>query len=158
MCDLAIAADEATFGLSEINWGIFPGGVVTKAVADILPPRDALYYTMTGDTFDGRQAAAMRLVNASVPRTQLRDETVRLARKLLEKNPAALRAAKETYKSVRTMDYAQAQEYLQAKMIALQATDLTHGRAQGIKRFVEDKAYRPGFESYTTVPEPRQTE
>ena len=31
-CDIAIAADEATFGLSEINWGIIPGGVVTRAV------------------------------------------------------------------------------------------------------------------------------
>src|SRR3954465_159775 len=30
-CDIAIAADEATFGLSEINWGIIPGGVVTRA-------------------------------------------------------------------------------------------------------------------------------
>ena len=32
-CDLAIAADEATFGLSEINWGIIPAGVVCKAIA-----------------------------------------------------------------------------------------------------------------------------
>lgn len=29
-CDLAIAADEAVFGLSEINWGIIPGGVVPR--------------------------------------------------------------------------------------------------------------------------------
>lgn len=33
-CDLAIAADEATFGLSEINWGIPPGNLVSKAIAD----------------------------------------------------------------------------------------------------------------------------
>src|SRR5512146_3220807 len=31
-CDLAVAADEATFGLSEINWGIPPGSVVSKAL------------------------------------------------------------------------------------------------------------------------------
>ena len=29
-CDLAICADEATFGLSEVNWGIPPGGIVTR--------------------------------------------------------------------------------------------------------------------------------
>jgi trans-feruloyl-CoA hydratase/vanillin synthase len=52
------------------------------------------------------------------------------------------------------MDYVQAQEYLQAKMIALQATDPSHGRAHGIKKFVEAKTYRPGFESYTTVADP----
>src|SRR5579864_3952011 len=33
-CDLAIAANEATFGLSEINWGILPAGNVMKAVVD----------------------------------------------------------------------------------------------------------------------------
>src|SRR5262245_30805385 len=43
-CDLAIAADEATFGLSEINWGIPPGGVVSKALAETVGPRAALYF------------------------------------------------------------------------------------------------------------------
>ena len=66
-CDLAIAAEEATFGLSEINWGIIPAGVVTKAVAQVMSQRDALYYIMTGETFDGRKAAAMNLVNEAVP-------------------------------------------------------------------------------------------
>ena len=50
-CDLSIAAEEATFGLSEINWGIIPGGVVTRAVAAKMNQADALYYIMTGETF-----------------------------------------------------------------------------------------------------------
>ncbi|MGZ5837644.1 MAG: enoyl-CoA hydratase-related protein, partial [Xanthobacteraceae bacterium] len=33
-CDIAIAAEEATFGLSEVNWGIIPAGNVTRAVAE----------------------------------------------------------------------------------------------------------------------------
>ena len=41
-CDLSIAAEEATFGLSEINWGIIPGGVVTRAVAAKMNQADAL--------------------------------------------------------------------------------------------------------------------
>ena len=38
-CDLAFAADEAQFGLSEINWGILPGGGATKVArrADAVP-------------------------------------------------------------------------------------------------------------------------
>ena len=56
-CDLAIAADEAKFGLSEINWGILPGGNVTRAVAEVMSYRDGLYYIMTGELFDGRKAA-----------------------------------------------------------------------------------------------------
>src|SRR5262245_58146592 len=67
-CDLATAAEEAQFGLSEINWGIIPGGNVTKAITATMPHRDAMYYAITGKTFDGRKAAEMRLVNESVPR------------------------------------------------------------------------------------------
>jgi feruloyl-CoA hydratase/lyase len=47
-CDIAIAADEATFGLSEINWGIIPGGVVTRAVVGSMNVRNAMYHILTG--------------------------------------------------------------------------------------------------------------
>ena len=70
-CDLAIAAEEAKFGLSEINFGNFPGGQVTVALDKLLRPRDFLYYAMTGETFDGRTAAAMGLVNFAVPEKTL---------------------------------------------------------------------------------------
>jgi feruloyl-CoA hydratase/lyase len=104
-CDLAIAADEAQFGLSEINWGIIPAGNVTRAVAQVMNHRDSLYYIMTGDTFDGKKAAEMGLVNKSVPRSQLRAETEALARKLLKKNPTVLRHAKIAFKMVRDLDW-----------------------------------------------------
>src|SRR5215207_9447086 len=93
-CDLAIAADDAQFGLSEINWGIIPGGNVTKAVADTMGQRNALYYIMTGETFDGKKAAAMGLVNESVPREKLEARVRELARSLMAKDPVVLRAAK----------------------------------------------------------------
>src|SRR6478735_733406 len=86
-CDLAFAADEATLGLSEINWGIPPGSVVSKALADTVGSREGLLYVMTGRTFDGQQAAAMGLVNSSVPLALLRAEVESLARELLGKNP-----------------------------------------------------------------------
>src|SRR5262245_42226308 len=46
-CDLAVAADEAQFGLSEINWGIIPAGNVMKAVAEKMTQADAQYYLLT---------------------------------------------------------------------------------------------------------------
>jgi feruloyl-CoA hydratase/lyase len=147
-CDFAIAAEEATFGLSEVNWGIFPGGLVSRVIADAMTYRDALYYILTGDTFDGKQAAEMKLVNFAVPRAQLRDETVKLARKLLNKNPNTLRAAKEVYKTARTMDYWQAEEYMSSKATALRATDTENGREKGIRQFLDEKRYRPGLGEY----------
>jgi len=147
-CDIAIAAEDAIFGLSEINFGIFPGGLVSRVIADAMSYRDALYYSLTGDTFDGKQAAEMRLVTFAVPREKLREETVKLCQKLMEKNPAALRATKEVFKTCRNMDYTLAEEYIGAKIVALQATDPEKGRNKGIDQFVKEKKYRPGLESY----------
>jgi trans-feruloyl-CoA hydratase/vanillin synthase len=147
-CDFAIAAEDAVFGLSEINWGIFPGGLVSRVLADALSYRDAVYYIMTGDTFDGKKAAEIKLVNFAVPRKKLREETVKLAKKLMEKNPHTLRAAKEVYKFCRTMDYAQAEDYMTAKGAALRATDPEKGREAGTKQFLDDKTFRPGFGAY----------
>jgi trans-feruloyl-CoA hydratase/vanillin synthase len=100
-CDFAIASEDAVFGLSEVNWGILPGGLVSRVVTDMLSLRDGLYHAMTGDPFDGKKAAEMRLINYAVPADQLRAETVKLAKKLMEKNPWALRATKQAYKLVR---------------------------------------------------------
>jgi trans-feruloyl-CoA hydratase/vanillin synthase len=147
-CDFAIAAEDATFGLSEINWGIFPGGLVSRVLADALSYRDAMYYIMTGDTFDGKKAAEIKLVNFAVPREKLREETVKLAKKLMEKNPQTLRAAKEVYKLCRTMDYAQAEDYMAAKGVALRATDPERGREEGTKQFLDEKSFRPGLGAY----------
>ena len=47
-CDLAVAADEAKFALSEINFKMFPGGSVSKSMGNLLRPRDYLWYAMTG--------------------------------------------------------------------------------------------------------------
>lgn len=147
-CDMAIAADEATFGLSEINWGIIPGGVVSKAVATVLRQRDALYYVMTGDPFNGVKAAQMGLVTESVPRAQLRQRTREIARKLLEKNPTALRTAKVAYKMAMNMTWEEAADYLGAKIDQMQFVDPEGGRAKGMKQFLDDKTYRPGLGAY----------
>ena len=93
-CDLAFAADEAQFGLSEINWGIIPAGGVPRALAEVMSYRNALYYIMTGETFNGQKAAEMGLVNESVPREKLRERTLEVAGSLLEKSPIVVGAAK----------------------------------------------------------------
>jgi trans-feruloyl-CoA hydratase/vanillin synthase len=110
--------------------------------------RDAMWYIMTGDPFDGKKAAEMKLINYSVPKEKLREETVKLAKKLMEKNPQVLRAAKEVYKYCRNMDYNQAEDYMSAKGIALRATDPEKGREEGMKQFLDEKTYRPGLGAY----------
>jgi trans-feruloyl-CoA hydratase/vanillin synthase len=147
-CDFAIAADEAVFGLSEVNWAILPGGIVSWNVAQVMSFRDAMYYACTGETFDGKQAAAMKLVNFSVPREQLREATVKFARVLMKKNPAALRYTKECIRAVRNMDVQQAADYLNAKSDALRFRDPEKGRAEATRQFLDEKSFKPGLGEY----------
>lgn len=147
-CDLAIAADEATFGLSEINWGILPGGNVTRAVAEVMNHRDSLYYIMTGETFGGQKAREMGLVNESVPLADLETRVRALCASLLEKNPVVLKAAKDTFKRVRNMPWEQADDYIYAKLEQMLFLDKSYGRAEGLKQFLDDKTYRPGLGAY----------
>jgi trans-feruloyl-CoA hydratase/vanillin synthase len=147
-CDLAIAADEAVFGLSEINWGIPPGNLVSKAVADTMGHRQALHYIMTGDTFTGQEAAAMGLVNKSVPRAELRAHVVELAEKLLAKSPTVLRIAKNGFKRCRELTWEQGEDYLYAKVDQSNYRDPEKGRAQGLKQFLDEKTIKPGLQTY----------
>ena len=136
------------FGLSEINWGILPGGNVTRAVAEVMSHRDSLYYIMTGLPFDGKKAAEMRLVNEAVPLAQLRGRVRALADILLEKNPVVLKAAKDAFKRVRTMPWDQADEYLYAKTEQMLFLDKSGGKKEGLKQFLDDKTFKPGLGSY----------
>jgi trans-feruloyl-CoA hydratase/vanillin synthase len=147
-CDLAIAADEATFGLSEINWGIPPGGNVSRALAETVGTRDAMLYIMTGRTFDGPRAAQMGLVNESVPRAELRATVSTLADELKSKNPVVLRAAKLGFRHCLEMSWDASEDYLYAKLEQSQFLDREGGRSEGLHQFLDEKSIRPGLQTY----------
>jgi trans-feruloyl-CoA hydratase/vanillin synthase len=147
-CDLAIAANEAEFGLSEINWGMIPAGNVLKATVATMNRRDSLYYTMTGETFNGKKAAAMGFVNESVPLAKLKKRVTDLAKVLLDKNPTTLRQAKHACKRVIDMDWDQSEDYLFAKIDQMRFLDPEQGRQQAMRQFLDEKTYRPGLGNY----------
>ncbi|HEV8016472.1 MAG TPA: p-hydroxycinnamoyl CoA hydratase/lyase [Stellaceae bacterium] len=147
-CDIAIAADEATFGVSEVNWGIIPGGNVSKVLSVVMNYRKALYYIMSGETFDGKKAAELGVVTESVPRAQLRERTREVAQMLLKKNPTAVRQAKVAFKYVDEMTWDESAEYLSAKSDQLRVVDPEKGRATGMAEFLDKKTYRPGLGEY----------
>lgn len=154
-CDLAIAADEARFGLSEVNWGILPGGGATKVVVDLMSLRDAMYYTLTGEMMDGQTAARLRLVNESVPLERLEARVRELAGVLLEKNPVTLKAAKDAVRRVKEMTYDNAEDYLVRAQEAADFHDDTEGRKEGIRQFIDEKSYKPGFSAYDRTRSPQ---
>lgn len=147
-CDLAIASEDAQFGVSEINWGIIPGGNVTRALAATMGRRDALYYIMTGIPFDGKRASEVGLINEAVPAERLRERTVELAKILMEKNPSVLRNAKQAFINGGDLSWDVAEDYLSAKNFMSMMQDPEKGRAQGLKQFLDDKTIKPGLTGY----------
>lgn len=146
-CDLAFAAEDAVFGLSEINFKLFPGGCVSKSLANLLRPRDALYYGMTGDSFDGAEAARIGFINRAFPRERLVEETMAIASKIAAKDVHALRATKEGYRYSLEMSWEAAMNYAMAKELELVQRQNDAWRKEGIQDFLKGK-YRPGLESH----------
>ena len=144
-CDFAIAAENATFSLSEVNWGILPGALVSKAVIDTVLPRHALYYACLGDPFDGKEAARIGMINFAVPPKKLEDAVIDLAERLMKKSPAVLRATKQAIRHCRTMDVAQSYEYLAAKGQAIKTANKEDSYNTGLRQFLDEKSYMPTF-------------
>ena len=147
-CDLAFCADEAQFGLSEINWGILPGGGATKVAVDLMPMRKAMYHALLGENLTGKQAAEAGLVNESVSGARLEARVTEIAEKLLKKNWDTLKATKDGVRRVREMTYDNAEDYLIRAQEALNWHDKSDGRHKGMEQFLDEKSYKPGLGEY----------
>lgn len=95
-CDLRVSADNATFGLPEINMGIYPGGGGTQRLPRIVGLGRAKELIMTGDFIDAKRAYEIGMVNYLVPSEQVMETAVKVAKKLSKKPPLALRMAKNS--------------------------------------------------------------
>ena len=146
--DFAVAAEDATFSLSEVNWGILPGALVAKVVADAVLPRHALYYACLGEPFDGKEAARIGMVNFAVPLAKLEQATTELAHKLMKKSPNTLRATKQAVRHVRNMDFGQAYDYLMEKSKAIKLGDREDSYNTGLRQFLDEKSYKPTYEPF----------
>ena len=152
-CDLAFAAKEATLGLSEINFKHYPGGSVSKSLANLLRPRDALFLAMTGRTFNGDRAAEIGFVNAAYPKADLHREVMAIAHEIAQKDPDALQACKEGYRFSLEMSAEASMNFTAAKSDQLSLRQQDSWRSEGIGDFLEGK-YRPGLGGHEQAAKP----
>jgi naphthoate synthase len=97
LCDLSIAADHAIFGQTGPRVGSVDAGFGTAYLARVVGEKRAREIWYLCRQYDAQQALAMGLVNRVVPKAELRAETERWCRELLEKSPTALRLAKQSF-------------------------------------------------------------
>ncbi len=94
-CDLRLAAEHATFGLTEVKWGIMPGAGGTQRLPRAVPLCKALEMILTAERIDAQEAYRIGLINRIVPLPELMPTAMKIAERICENGPLAVRAAKE---------------------------------------------------------------
>jgi enoyl-CoA hydratase/carnithine racemase len=94
-CDLRIATEHATFGLTEVRWAIMPGAGGTQRLPRAMPLAKAMEMILMAETIPAAEAYRLGLVNAVVALPELMPTARRWAETLCERGPLAVRAAKE---------------------------------------------------------------
>ena len=94
--DIRIAVEEATFGLPEPRWGLFPAGGSTVRLPRQIPYCRAMEILLTGDTVTAREALQMGLINRIVAREDLLAVAREIAEKICENSPNAVQTIKKS--------------------------------------------------------------
>lgn len=149
-CDIAIASETATFGLSEINWGILPGGGASKVVQELMPFRKAMYHAMMGENLTGKQAEEQGLVTEAVPADRLRARVIEIAEALKKKDGNALRATKWAVRRMADMTYDNALDYQIRAQEALNGFGGAAARKEATRQFLDEKSFKPGLGAFDT--------
>ena len=127
MCDLAVAARHAVFGLPEVKVGVFPAQVLT-VLQHLVPRRQLRELCLTGETITAEQALAMGLVNHVADDLDARLDWL-LAR-LLDKSPAAIRRGLYTMKKIEAMGFEEAMAFTESQIALFTLTeDAREGQA-----------------------------
>jgi len=135
-CDIRIASDRARLGQPEVNIGIIPGFGGSQRLPRIVGPGWAAELVYTGEMVDAATAERIGLVNRVVPPDRLLEEAKALARKILEKSPAAIALAKACLRSAMEMPLSAGLDFETA---AFGVVGSTRDKAEGMRAFIEKR-------------------
>jgi enoyl-CoA hydratase/carnithine racemase len=127
MCDLAVAARHAQFGLPEVKVGLFPAQVLT-VLQHLLPRRQLRELCLTGEPLDSARALELGLVN--YVDDDLDARLAWLLDRLVDKSPAAIRRGLYTMKKIETMAFEESMAFTESQIALLTLTeDAKEGQA-----------------------------
>jgi methylglutaconyl-CoA hydratase len=92
-CDVVIAADNATFSIAEVRWGL-TAAIIIPQLNDAIGVRQVRRYALTGERFGAAEARRIGLVHEVVPAAELAAAGARVVDHLLANGPEAMRATK----------------------------------------------------------------
>lgn len=127
MCDLAVAASHATFGLPEVKVGVFPAQVLA-VLQHLIPRRRLAEMCITGEPITAQDALGYGLVNYVADDVDAKLEWL-LAR-IADKSPAAIRRGLYTMKRIEAMSFEEAMSFTESQIALFTLTeDAKEGQA-----------------------------
>jgi enoyl-CoA hydratase len=139
MCDLVVASESAQFGQPEVKIGIIPGAGGTQRWARSAGKARAMEAMLIGDPIRAADAERMGLVNRVVPDGACLDEAKRLARKIAERPPLAVRAAKEAVNQALELSLSAGLDHERQLFALLFASE---DKREGMRAFLEKRPAR----------------
>jgi methylglutaconyl-CoA hydratase len=135
LCDIAVAADDAKLGMTEINVGLFPL-LVLPALQRAVGHRRARELSLTGAIIDAAEAHRLGLVNRVVPGAQLAVAAGEVATALAARSPEAIRLGKHVLATTQDMTYPQAIAFARSVRVTYL---LSEGLREGVEAFVNKR-------------------
>ena len=137
-CDLAIASEDAAFATPGVKIGLFCTTPMV-ALSRVVGRKRALEMLLTGELIDANTAADWGLVNRVVGASQLRTETLKLARRIAEASGPVVALGKQAYYTQIDLDQERAYGYAQGVMTS---NALALDAQEGITAFLEKRTPR----------------
>lgn len=135
MADMAVASDNALFGLPEVKVGVFPMQVLSL-LQNLVPQRVMREWSITGEPFDAQTALQHGLINYAVPADELDQKTQWLLDRITDKSPTAIRRGKYAMRALASMSFDEGIAYTESQ-IALLA--LTEDAKEGLAAYNEKR-------------------
>lgn len=120
MCDLAVAANHAVFGLPEVKVGVFPAQVLS-VLQHLVPRRRLAEMCLTGEPLTAAQALEYGLVNYVDEDVDARLDW--LLQRLLDKSPAAIRRGLYTMKNIEGMGFEESVAFTESQITLFTLTE-----------------------------------
>jgi enoyl-CoA hydratase/carnithine racemase len=136
LCDMAIATENAKFGMPEIKIGLFPMQILT-ILRDLIPPRFMNEMCMTGKPIDAQTAFSIGLLNKVVPDSELDKAVDALVADLVAVSPTAMRRGKYSMRAVESMSFHEMMAFTETSLTPM---IMTEDAREGLASFNEKRA------------------
>jgi enoyl-CoA hydratase len=135
-CDIRVASDDAQLGQPEIKLGLIPGGGGTQRLPRLVGIGRAQYLNMTGDFVDAATASGWGLVEKVVPRDELRETALGIARTIAARSPVSIAVLRELARTTRDLSL---EEGLRREADGFRRCLESEDGAEGVAAFLEKR-------------------